>query len=460
MRSGKLILFCLLGWSSAVLGAYEFESKSSPGESSVVYEGQVLRQALIEELAFYMGSMKNGEYPGESQEALQSLESYLTFRQQPVFGETIAYGAVFGSSPLHFKCDSQFSQEATFEEIHSGAKDLKSKLAGEDNPLRRGKVMGLESFGSESYEILMAMFEVVAHQAVHEELWEVSNPGQPGGVEYINEAYITTDGLDLRQLSQKFLHGALSFSQAAGDYLSLERGEGKGLLMPNEAGDEAYTPLEHHWDEAFGYFGAPRNYLEVPLAVIRAKSCLDGNGDGKSTLLSEWPLGIFRNLAKVADYPGGDSLSFAQELMDDFYRGRVLIHENIGSDEGDYRKELETLSLRIRTHWERVIAATVIHYINATSHELSAYGGEEYLFRDLVKYWAEMKGYGLAFQFSPVSLLSDDRFDEVHELMGLAPVLPHSASAEEVLVYQKRLSRARSILVDAFGFDQVEASQW
>ena len=62
-------------------------------------------------------------------------------------------------------------------------------------------------------------------------------------------------GLDLGQMTQKVMWGAIAYWQGTSKYMS---------KIPNDdntmSDDGDYTAMEHHWDESFGYFGAARDY--------------------------------------------------------------------------------------------------------------------------------------------------------------------------------------------------------
>ena len=68
--------------------------------------------------------------------------------------------------------------------------------------------------------------------------------------------YTDDNGVDLTQMINKVLIGAVPYYQATRVYL--------GGLLEDENGSpvegKSYTEMEHHWDEAFGYFGAARDY--------------------------------------------------------------------------------------------------------------------------------------------------------------------------------------------------------
>ena len=71
-------------------------------------------------------------------------------------------------------------------------------------------------------------------------------------------AYTTDDGVDMSQMINKVLIGAVPYYQATGVYLNslLERDNSEA-----RDGTDPYTAMEHAWDEAFGYFGAARDYF-------------------------------------------------------------------------------------------------------------------------------------------------------------------------------------------------------
>ena len=69
---------------------------------------------------------------------------------------------------------------------------------------------------------------------------------------------VNANGVELTQVIEKGLMGAVFFYQAMESYLS---GDRMGTVGNDdlEAG-ENYTPMEHYFDEAFGYFGVPMDF--------------------------------------------------------------------------------------------------------------------------------------------------------------------------------------------------------
>ena len=132
-------------------------------------------------------------------------------------------------------------------------------------------------------QLVRTWFDMIDAQAVE---WVAGNiPLDPWG-NPVPAVYVTPEGHDLRQLLGKFLRGAVNFSQGADDYMDDDT-DGKGLLASHEFGEDAYTALEHQWDEGFGYFGGARNYGDWSDDDIASIGHLDVDGNGTINLLTE-----------------------------------------------------------------------------------------------------------------------------------------------------------------------------
>ena len=130
----------------------------------------------------------------------------------------------------------------------------------------------------------------------------------------ITKAFVDADGIDWQQMAQKFLLGAVAFSQGTNDYLYKIAGvpgdDGQiddSTAKPNATSDEGapYSEMEHYWDEAFGYFGAAADYHLYTDGEIAGKAGReefqkfhDSNGDGVIDLKSEFNFGHSQNAAK------------------------------------------------------------------------------------------------------------------------------------------------------------------
>ena len=85
-------------------------------------------------------------------------------------------------------------------------------------------------------------------------------------------------GLRLDQITQKTLWGAVSYWQGTSKYMSKIPTDDNTAASGDGA---AYTAMEHHWDESFGYFGAALDYNTGYTDDSRKNGPnVDSNGDG------------------------------------------------------------------------------------------------------------------------------------------------------------------------------------
>ena len=432
-------------------------TNSSTTNSSVSYTGQTFRQVLNDDLKAYIGDLTMGGSSATKDQVTEALNSYYNYSSD---NSSTAPGVIKGTSAHGVTAKDKdgntasLEQGTTYDDIQSSGKNLQSKIAGKDNGLRNSKLLGWA--GVESPDALVATwFDAVAANATGGSAFDAKNGDLD--VQNVTAAYVTAEGLNYRQLIQKFIHGAVSFSQAAGDYLSTDLGGTKGLNGGNDAVEEGkeYTALEHHWDEGFGYFGAARDYNSYTDAQIKAGASLDTDSSGKMDILSEKNFGLSVNAAKrdVGAKDGKTDLS--KKIMDGFLQGRHLISTK---PEG-YKEMLPNIAIVLVDSWEKTIAATVVHYINDVLKDMEAYGTADYKFTDHAKHWGELKGFALAFQFNPNSPMTIDGFKKFHELVGDKPVLG-SAAAEDVTAYKSSLKKARKLLQDVYEFSADNAKNW
>jgi hypothetical protein len=470
-----------------VLMDYDFTSRFEEGKSSVTYSGQIARHVLIKELFNYIGS---AQFVNDAKDTNATKESLLTELNKFYGVSEEDYESIWENRPLTIVTDPS-STQMTLTEISSSHKNLSGKIAGNDSSGQdKGKWIGEGDFvgwpvdtsknDGLSEEEQTPIPELVVQQ-LFEQLSEraLSGATGPNNVE-VDTIYVTADGVDLNQLIQKFLYGAVAFSQAADDYLDAD----KGLLADNtgpvekDNSKKPYTNLEHQWDEGFGYFGAARNYMTYEDVEIAGKGGRDGfntgyndaNGDGKIDLNSEYNFGNSTNAAK-RDLGTADNTSptdFTKEAYEAFFEGRKLI----SSSEGAVNvQELEVHANKALLAWEKAIAATVVHYINDTQKDLDSLVAElsktpvdndEVLavFKDLAKHWSEMKGFALNFQFNPnspfYSVEHEGQFSTLHTLMGNKPVI----DIEGIPAYKEDLQAARDILEEVYGFDAENVANW
>lgn len=441
--------------------SYTFESRFDEGETSVSYGGQTHRQILIKDMVSFISSLTedidSGAFTPAAGDVSASLNYYFEFDSDTSSGDPIALST---TPPL---------LQATYGDI-STDKDLVSKIAGRDEKGQHedwsSDFRGWNAVGGDSPEILVrAFFDMLDHRAVARANGEAGL--DPDGVP-IPEVYVTPEGLDLKQLIEKFLLVAVNYSQGTDDYLDNDL-EDHGINSQNleRAGDTAsYTSLEHAWDEGFGYFGAARNYADYTDDEAAgsggrpeyASGYHDTNGDGSIDLTSEINFHASVNAAKRDRGSSADApTDFSQEAIDGFLRGRAIIQAAGGPLSDDEMADLVASRDRAVRAWEKAIAATVVHYINETLGVMDAIGTADYSLSEHAKVWSEMKGFGLGLQFNPRSQLSDADFVTLHDLMRDAPALPGDVDLD---AYREDLLAARDLMGSAYGFADSNLTAW
>ncbi len=431
--------------SGALPDSYDFDSAFAEG-SSVSYSGQVLRQLLIDDMKTHLGGVtdriNSGAFYPVAGEVEDELRFYFEFDSD-----------TSGSIP-HLTATELPALQLTYDDVSSG-KNLVEKLAGNDETGQH-KDWSVDFVGWDADEVSTpeSLVRLWLSQIDAQSVAWVSGdiPLDPSGA-LVPAVYVTPAGQDLRQLLEKFLRGAVAFSQGADDYLDDDIA-GKGLLSDHTAAEEGkpYTALEHAWDEGFGYFGAAATYPQWTDDEIADVGNMDVDGDGYVDLLRELNWGHSVNAAK-RDRDSVAATDFTADAWAGFAAGRLLLSETAGQElSADQLATLQAHRDTALTAWEAALASTAVHYINEVLVDMAAIGTDDYSFADHAKHWSELKGFALAFQFSPRSPLSDDDFATLHGLLGTAPVLADADEAQRTAGAADLLA-ARELLGEAYGFD-------
>jgi hypothetical protein len=426
-------------------GIYAFDSRVK-GESSVSYSGQTFRQVLIGDLKGSLSDLtadiEKGYFPAPG-DISSTLSFYFDFD-----------GDVGGKLEHGYTTDPGALQ-VQYQDISSG-KNLVGKIAGNDaTGQTRDWSTDLRGFGDQGSftpeSLVRAWFDTIDAAAVE---YANGNPALGPDGTPVPAVYVTAEGQDLQQLLEKFILGAVTFSQGTDDYLDDDI-EGKGLLSDHTAveKDEAYTALEHGWDEGFGYFGASRYYAEMTDVEIADDLYADMDGDGAIDLLSEVSFAASINAAK-RDKGASKSAptDFTGDAYSGFYQGRAIIAAATGALTDDELDDVKANRDRAIEAWEKSIAATVVHYINGTLQDMNTFDTADYNFGDHAKHWSELKGFAMWPQFNPRSPMTDADFDSLHAFIGEAPVLPN-ASADAISDYRDNLVAAKELLASAYDFE-------
>lgn len=196
--------------------------------------------------------------------------------------------------------------------------------------------------------------------------------GNTGKFVLVNEK-----GQEFTQLVEKGLMGAVFYNQIYNAYLT-DAKTGDDVDNETIVDGKNYTEMEHHWDEAFGYWGVP---VDFP------------NGD---PVLSDEYKRFWANYTNGRD----ELLGTNEMLMDAYLTGRAaIVAKQYGVKEA--QKEI------IYEGHELVAAATAVHYINDA---IDYFGNDQgNFFHSLSEAYAFVK----ALQYSPKKKISQDQIDEI-----------------------------------------------
>jgi len=436
---------------------YAFDSKVVDGESSVKFTGQAARQLLISELKSATG---NAEIDQADLEAIYSTGTS-SLDDADIYGDV---GRV--DTAVNVSLPQGFSLAQTgYREVYgydgdlttsAGSKKLSDKTAGCDNDLSADQFIGWAVSDLEPCDgTSVTTYHDSAYTLMNDWIIAAANGKVDADL-----------GLDYAQLFQKFMLGAVTFSQTAEDYLAADHVKtGKGLKADNTAGSDAYTDLEHAWDEGFGYFGASVDYLDIDDAtisggtyhsdVVVADTIID-------LLKGEYNYGLAVYASKHDVMTTTTDLS--KDIMVAFLEGRQLIVDNHGTTPvvgNALHTRLAGIADRAVKGMEKVIAISVVKYINKTITDLAAYTHGVDDGADIAKHWSELKGFALGLQFNPNPVLDFDKQIELHALIGQSAVAEIETTHNGIKSdYVLALENARDLVVVAYGFDSVEAESW
>lgn len=228
--------------------------------------------------------------------------------------------------------------------------------------------------------------------------------GTPGVVtsnDGSKQYFFDAAGKEHIQLIEKGLMGSCFYFQGVSIYL----GSGKIDVDNETIEDGKGTAMEHHWDEAFGYFGVPTDF---PTSTDGARF---------------W--GKYAN--------GRDGLLGSNEaIMNAFITGRAAI-SNKDLDTRDEQIEI------IRNEWEKVAAGTAVHYLNEA---IAGFADDAIRNHTLSEAWAFIH----ALKYNPTQKLSNPEVEGVLDQLG----------DNFYTITTDNINAAKTALVSAYGFEDIQ----
>jgi len=154
--------------------------------------------------------------------------------------------------------------------------------------------------------------------------------GQAGTLSSGTSTYLfDANGVEQVQVIEKGLMGAVFLNQALNTYFGSGKMDVDNTTAVDAAGGKYYTSMEHHWDEAFGYFGVDTDFPTTIPSSFWGKYC---------------------NKQDAA-------LNANADMMNCFLRGRAAISGNVLTDR-------DASILAIRKEWEDISAYQAMTYLD------------------------------------------------------------------------------------------------
>ncbi len=216
---------------------------------------------------------------------------------------------------------------------------LNNMYANENNPFGTTYAKQLKSkTNDEAVATIEAYLDSAASVSVQGANSEASDGVAGIGTTASNKSYMfAANGFEYTQLIEKGLMGACFYYQGTSVYLASDEG-GVGADNETIVDGKDYTERQHHWDEAFGYFGAP----------------IDLTADNVSDKIDAGEASYHAKYSAKAVSAGLDALS---PVMEGFIAGRAAIDNNDDAS-------MNTKKDEVIANWELVVACAAIHYLN------------------------------------------------------------------------------------------------
>lgn len=382
--------------------------------SSVDYAGQTERLLLISDIQSFAQSPGAATYTGGAITAAQILKYYQHLDSDSLSIRT----SVAGGKTLFF---TKYAQLAANKSLHDKASP--AVVIGYGVPM----------------DTLVRRWAAL-----------IAKNSEDSAKRKTKAVYLDSNDVNVAQLISKGLAGAVAYHQAVGVYLQQIGTKNNTDVVAGKN----YTEMEHNWDEAFGYFGAARNYdtyADTQLDTA-ALSYRDDNNDGKIDPRSEYNFSMMGRY--VARRDRGLSQDWSGDAFLAFRKGRALISKKGSATEIAAQRAI------IAEVWDKTFASNVIAYIrnvkdildtipaNPSVDTRATLGGQ----------WGELKAFAICLQYSPYKKATDAQLAQLHTLIGNGPVRTASGKA----AYIANLNAAHDLLKGIYGFSdqQVTSPAW
>jgi hypothetical protein len=237
-----------------------------------------------------------------------------------------------------------------------------------------------------------------------QKLEEISSTTEAGAVGKagVDGGYLFDEnGVEIEQLIEKGLMGAVFYYQATSVYLSPEKINVDNVSVTPGKG----TAMEHHFDEAFGYLGLPVDFKTNKTGLrFHGKYSNDRN----------------------------EKIGTADKKFDAFLLGRAAISNK------DLAKRDEAI-VTIKENWELAVAATAISYINKGIANMNARPTRNHNLSEAI-------AFIMALRYNIDKKISNDQINQALENIGT------NLDNAELL----KLRAARDLISNVYGLNNVK----
>lgn len=175
--------------------------------------------------------------------------------------------------------------------------------------------------------LIESYFDSIAAASVH--FATTASNGQAGTLTSGASKYLfSANGFEYAEIIEKSVMGAVFEYQALNVYFGPDKMSADNTTAVDPANGLYYTNMQHHWDEAFGYFGVPTDFPTTPATEFWGKYCNSRNA----------------------------VLDCNNIMMANFLKGRAAIVNKAYADR-------DVTITNIRDMWEKIAAYSALNYL-------------------------------------------------------------------------------------------------
>ena len=438
--------------------SYAFEVQTEGRNiNSVDYTEASTRLALIKELSYLISSdylQQVGENQGS--EAVLALLNTIyeggTFTNQTSLVNSNIYNLYDpdnqqddGPTPiLGLVDDNSLLEIKTFDQLAPNV-SLKSIMPGIGAPLIQEKD-GIKRFVG--WTFLDVAFEDTPDYLIQKWFAAIATIASDGDT---TTKYINT--LNYKVLIENFLMGSIAYLQSINIHLGNEIGLSSGLEQDTQSGT---SPIENHWDMAFGYFGASINANQLDIPELSSTGAQDANGDGLIHYSGEYQYNFAQNAAKRDQDSIYSSTRFFRDINQGFLMGRSYLANPYGNlTEDQIINYVVNEKNTISQQWDASLAAKAIAHTNAIGAIASLWDVSPVYDHIYIEQWSELKSTLLIMQYNSNTKISLEKLESFQQDVGIKP-----NKSANINLFLNKLFDMREELQDLYEFSDEDTENW